>query len=114
MGVHLFVKLFFESSEKLLYALLITHLPTAGPEPNMVQGRQGFQKMIEQIFGDFWIFLEISFLGILLIFPHRLIMLFDTRREIVGPVVLGDEVEVGDRSRVEGGMDGVFSWVTDG
>ena len=53
-------------------------------------------------------------MGILLISPNGLVMFFDVRREIVGPVVLGDEVEVGDRSRVEGSMDGVFSWVTDG
>jgi len=49
-----------------------------------------------------------------LISPHGLIVLSDIRRKTVGPVVLGDEVEVGDRSRVEGSMDGVFSRVTDG
>ena len=59
-------------------------------------------------------FSETSFSWIFLVFPHRLIMSFDIRRKIVGPVVFRDEVEVGDRSWVKGSKDGVFSGVTNG
>ena len=41
-------------------------------------------------------------------------MFFEISRKIVGPVVFGDEVEVGDRGGGEGSKDRVFSRITDG
>jgi hypothetical protein len=38
-------------------------------------------------------------------------MFFDMGREEVRPVIFGDEIKIGDRSRVEGSEDGVFSRV---
>ena len=41
-------------------------------------------------------------------------MFFDITRKIVGPIVLGDEIKVGNGSRVDGGQKGVFAGITDG
>jgi len=41
-------------------------------------------------------------------------MVFDVRRKNMGPIIFGDEIEIGDRSRVNGSQKGVLSGVTDG
>ena len=41
-------------------------------------------------------------------------MVFDVRRKIVRPIVLGDKVEVRNTGRVEGSQNRVFSRVTYG
>jgi len=41
-------------------------------------------------------------------------MLFDIRRKIVGPIIFRNEIEVGNRSRVDGRQKGYFARVTDG
>ena len=52
-------------------------------------------------------FAEPSFL----IFPNGLIMFCHRRREVVRPVILGDEIKIGDRRGMQGGEEGVFSGV---
>ena len=44
-----------------------------------------------------------------LIFPNGLIMFCHRRREVVRPVILGDEIKIGDRGRMKGGEEGVLS-----
>jgi hypothetical protein len=61
---------------------------------------------------DFWTFSKISFSNFL-IFPYGLVMVFNIGREIVGSVVFGNKVEIRNRSRIEGGKNGLFSRVTD-
>jgi hypothetical protein len=39
---------------------------------------------------------------------------FDVRREIVGPIIFRDEIEVWNGSGVDGRQKGFFAWVTDG
>ncbi len=41
-------------------------------------------------------------------------MVFDMGREEVRSVIFGDEIKIGDRSRVEGSEDGVFPRVANG
>ena len=40
-------------------------------------------------------------------------MFYNISRKIMGPVIFRDEVEVGNRSGVEGSKNGIFSRVTD-
>jgi len=41
-------------------------------------------------------------------------MFFDVRRKIVRPIILGNEIKVGNRSRADGGQKGVSARITDG
>jgi hypothetical protein len=41
-------------------------------------------------------------------------MVFDIRREVMGPVILRNEVEIRDRGRMEGSKNGFFPGVADG
>ena len=40
-------------------------------------------------------------------------MFFDLRRKIMGPVVLRNEIKIGDRSGIEGSKNRIFSGVAD-
>jgi len=55
-----------------------------------------------------------SSLTMFLIFPDRPIVVLDFRRKIVGSVILGDEIEIGDRSRVEGRQQRILSGAANG
>ena len=41
-------------------------------------------------------------------------MFFDVRRKIVRPIILGNEIKIGNRSRVDGCHKGVSARITDG
>ena len=60
------------------------------------------------------LFCQVIFSRIFLIFPDSPIMFFDLRRKIVRPVILGDEIKVGNRSRVGSGQKGLSARITDG
>jgi len=49
-----------------------------------------------------------------LIFPNGPVVFFDVRRKIVRAIILGNEIEVGNRSGVDSGQEGVSARITDG
>ena len=59
------------------------------------------------------LFCQVIFSGIFLVFPHGSIVLFDVRRKIVRPVILGDEIEVGNRGWADGSQKGFSARITD-
>jgi hypothetical protein len=56
---------------------------------------------------------KLFFSWIFLIFPNGPIMFFDVRRKIVRPVILGNEIKVGNRSGADSGQKGVSARITD-
>jgi hypothetical protein len=49
-----------------------------------------------------------------LIFRHRPVVLLETGREIMGPIVLRNEKKIGDRSRGESGQERALARIADG
>src|SRR4030067_2682122 len=51
---------------------------------------------------------------ILLVLSYRALVFFKTLRKMMGSIIFRDEIEIGDRSGVEGSSDGFLSRIADG